>query len=468
MLIAIIALLSAYGGMRNMKKRTTIRIISFLSAAVVVAGVFAWTGGKKARSLELYARANTQRAFEELVTSVSEMSTALEKSVYITDPALEGALCTQIFGRALTAQSALGVLPYSSQELEQTASFVAKVGDYACTLSRTVGVNGGYSEEELENLKSLSETASVMALNLQDVQARIQAGELTMEEVYTAASAAAGDEEEQAPLAGTAFQTIEEEFPELPSLIYDGPFSEALTTAEPVLLADMEQIDEAAAQKAAASFMDVETAAVSVTGETGGIVPCWVCSANLNNGSYSIYVTKQGGQIYSALCSRAAGEEKYSVDVGLSMARSLLDSWGFENMEESYHIVENGVLLVNYEYAQDGVLCYPDLIKVGVALDNGTLVRYDAQGYISAHAERALPDVAVTREEAQENLAVALAVTDYNLTVIPSDGGEERLCHEFVCQTETGEHYILYVNAVTGAEEKILILLEDESGTLTI
>lgn len=467
MLIAILALFGAYGGMRNMKKRTTVRVISFLSAAVVVASVFAWSDGKKARSLELYARANTQRAFEELVTSVSEMSTALEKSVYITDPALEGAMCTQIFGRALTAQSAMGVLPYSSQELEQAASFVAKVGDYACTLSRTVGVNGGYSDEELENLKSLSETASVMALNLQDMQARLQAGELTMEEVYTAA-AVTGDEEGQAPLAGTAFQTIEEEFPELPSLIYDGPFSEALTTAEPVYLADMEQIDETAAQKAAASFMDVETNAVSVTGETGGNVPCWVCSVNLNNGDYSIYVTKQGGQIYSALCSRVAGEEKYSVDVGLSMARSLLDSWGFEDMEESYHIVENGVLLVNYEYSQDGVLCYPDLIKVGVALDNGTLARYDAQGYISAHTQRTLPDVAVTREEAQEGLAVSLAVAGHNLAVIPSEGGEERLCHEFICQTETGEHYLLYVNAVTGAEEKILILLEDESGTLTI
>ncbi|MCD7769720.1 MAG: germination protein YpeB [Oscillospiraceae bacterium] len=451
-----------------MKKRTTVRIISFLSAAVVVAGVLAWTGGKKARSLELYARANTQRAFEELVTSVSEMSTALEKSVYITDPALEGAMCTQIFGRALTAQSAMGELPYSSQELEQAASFVAKVGDYACTLSRTVGVNGGYSREELENLKSLSETASVMAANLQDVQARLQAGELTMDEVYTAASAGTGDEEDQAPLAGTAFQTIEEEFPELPSLIYDGPFSEGLTTAEPAYLDGMEQIDEAAAQKAAARFMDVETGAVSVTGEVGGNVPCWVCSVRMNNGDYSVYVTKQGGQIYSALCSRGAGEEKYSVDVGLSIARSLLDSWGIEDMEESYHIVENGVLLVNYEYAQDGVLCYPDLIKVGVALDNGTLMRYDAQGYIGAHTERTLPEVAVTREEAQESLAVSLDVTGHNLAVIPSDGGEERLCHEFICQTEAGEHYLLYVNAVTGAEEKILILLEDESGTLTI
>ena len=68
---------------------------------------------------------------------------------------------------------AVEALPYASQELEQTASFVAKVGDYANALARTVGRSGGYSDEELENLRSLAETASVMKLNLQDMQARV-------------------------------------------------------------------------------------------------------------------------------------------------------------------------------------------------------------------------------------------------------------------------------------------------------
>ena len=31
-----------------------------------------------------------------------------------------------------------------------------------------------------------------------------------------------------------------------------------------------------------------------------------------------------------------------------------------------------------------------------------------------------------------------------------------------------GQHILVYVNAQTGQEEKILILLEDESGTLVI
>ena len=48
-------------------------------------------------------------------------------------------------------------------------------------------------------------------------------------------------------------------------------------------------------------------------------------------------------------------------------------------------------------------------------------------------------------------------------------GGEyEVLCHEFKCQNESGGHVLVYVNAQTGQQQKILLLLEDESGTLVI
>lgn len=450
-----------------MRKRTTIRLITFLSAAVVVAGIFAYQNTKKANALELYARANTQHAFDELVTSVSELSNALEKSQYLSDPALESALCTQIFGRAATAQMAVGVLPYSSQELEQTSSFVAKVGDYANVLARTVGKNGGYSKEELKNLQSLAQTASVMKLNLQDLQSRILDGSLTMEEVYESADAVESDGE-QAPLAGTAFQAIEQEFPEIPTLIYDGPFSESMTKKKALFLDGREEIGKEDAVKAASKFLDADDGDLEASGECGGDVPCWVCTGRVKGNDYTVYVTKQGGEIWNVMCSRAVGQQSYSVKQGLNLVRDYINSWGIQDLEESYHTMTGGILLVNFQHSENGVRCYPDLIKVGVALDNGTLMSYDAKGYISSHRERDIPNVSVKKDDAQKNVSQSLSVKSHNMAIIPSDGGEERFCHEFVCETEAGEHYILYVNAETGAEERILILLEDENGALTV
>ncbi len=61
-----------------------------------------------------------------------------------------------------------------------------------------------------------------------------------------------------------------------------------------------------------------------------------------------------------------------------------------------------------------------------------------------------------------------LTVLGHQMALIPSPGGEEKFCHEFLCRADNEQKYLIYVNAVTGAEERILILLEDELGALTI
>ena len=450
-----------------MRKRTAVRIITFLSAAVIVAGTMYCMTAKRAKSLEFYARTGTQRAFDELVTSVTELSNALDKSVYVTDPALESALCTQIFGRAATAQQAVGALPWSSQELERMSGFLSRVGDYACTLSRTVGSNDGYTGAELQNLRDLADTAEVMRLNLEDMQARMLDGALTMDEVYSAAeSLESGDG--AAPLAGTALRSIEAEFPELPALIYDGPFSASMLESKPLFLEGLPEVSETEACETAAAFLDVSPSELTLAGDLGGVIPCRCFTALTEGGEYTVYVTKQGGVVLSALCSRLPGRQKLQVQDALNRAEAFVSRLGLEGLKESYHMAQDGVVTVNYEYAQNGVLCYPDLVKVGIALDDGALMSYDARGYISCHTVRELPQAAVTEREARLTVSPALAVQEHRLCIIPSPGGEERLCHEFVCRSADEERYIVYVNAVSGAQEKILILLEDDSGTLTV
>jgi len=41
------------------------------------------------------------------------------------------------------------------------------------------------------------------------------------------------------------------------------------------------------------------------------------------------------------------------------------------------------------------------------------------------------------------------------------------LCHEFKCAAKDGRKYIVYINALTGMEENILLVMESENGTLT-
>ena len=156
----------------------------------------------------------------------------------------------------------------------------------------------------------------------------------------------------------------------------------------------------------------------------------------------------------------------------LRFAETYLKSLGFENMRATYFETADGICTINYAAVQDDVILYTDLIKVGVALDDGSIVFYDARGYISNHHARALPAPQLTAEQAQQSVNQSLRILSSRLALIPTSGQNEVLTWEFQAQTtdnddEQPRRLLVYVNAVNGAEEQILILVETPEGTLT-
>jgi germination protein YpeB len=136
-------------------------------------------------------------------------------------------------------------------------------------------------------------------------------------------------------------------------------------------------------------------------------------------------------------------------------------------MEETYYEIENNVMTVNYAYSDLGKRVYPDLVKVSVAMDNGEILGYDAKGFLVNHTEREYPEKLYSQTSAEKSISPKLTVLSHRLAVIPTDGLNEKLCYEFVCQSESGRKTLVYINAETGEEEQILLLVESESGVLT-
>ena len=188
----------------------------------------------------------------------------------------------------------------------------------------------------------------------------------------------------------------------------------------------------------------------------------------VDGGELYIEVTKQGGQILQVLSSRPVGEPTLTRAEGYQAAEQFLVSRGFQDMAPSYFLEGDGILTVHFAAVQDGVYCYPDLVKVGVALDNGDVVSFEAHGYLMNHGAREPAAPAVTQAEAAERVDSSLTVLSHQLALIPTGGEYEVLCHEFKCQNAGGGHVLVYVNAESGQQERILLLLEDEHGTLVI
>ena len=453
---------------RKKSRRRLVRRVSFLAAAFAVTAGLAVQGQREAAAYRRYLTNNRLHAFAELSANLSQLNTDLQKGVYATTPSMLGALCTQIFGRAMSAQMALGELPYGNIELEQTAAFLAKTGDYAAALSRSAAVNGTCSDEEREGLRSLADAAATLSGQVSALQADLLSGEATLEDVETAEARLSGGENGGQELGGSVYQTVEEDFPELPTLIYDGPFSDHITGRTPRLLEALADVTQDEARLSAAKFFDLEPELFSLVSAGEGTLPTYGFSATVDGGELYVEVTRQGGLVLEAISSRSTGTAALSQEEAAALARDFLASRGYPSMRESYFIDQGGVVTINFAAAQGEVLCYPDLVKVSVALDTGRVVGFESKGYLMNHTVRTLPAPAVTKAQAQEVVSPALTVLSHQLTLIPTSGEYEVLCHEFKCEDEDGRHIIIYVNAQKGQEEKILLLLEDENGTLVL
>ena len=261
---------------------------------------------------------------------------------------------------------------------------------------------------------------------------------------------------------------MEADFPQVPTLIYDGPFSEHLSSRTPQMLEGLPQVTEEEARRAAAAFAGLRAEVFTPTSDGAGNLPAWGFSALADGGELYVEITKQGGQVLQMLSSRPVGEAALSRKEGVEQAAAFLEEHGYRDMAPSYFLEGDGILTVHFAPVLDGVYCYPDLVKVGVALDNGDVVSFEAHGYLMNHGAREPAAPAVSADEAAERVDSSLTILSRQLALIPTGGEYEVLCHEFKCQNADGGHVLVYVNAATGQQERILLLLEDENGTLVI
>ena len=451
------------------KRRVRVLAASFTAAAFAVSVGFGVQGYARAEDYRRQLDNGYRQAFTELTAAAGELDAALEKVTYATTPALFATLCAQAYAKALAAQTALGELPYGNVELEQTAAFFAKAGDYAMAMARGTNGEGVCTDENRETLRGLAAAAGELSATLQELQLQLDGGALHPEDVAAVeARLAAAAEDGGQITGGSAFQTVEADFPQVPTLIYDGPFSEHLSSRTPQMLEGLPQVTEEEARRAAAAFAGLRAEVFTPTSDGAGNLPAWGFSALADGGELYVEITKQGGQVLQMLSSRPVGEAALSRKEGVEQAAAFLEEHGYRDMAPSYFLEGDGILTVHFAPVLDGVYCYPDLVKVGVALDNGDVVSFEAHGYLMNHGAREPAAPAVSADEAAERVDSSLTVLSRQLALIPTGGEYEVLCHEFKCQNADGGHVLVYVNAATGQQERILLLLEDENGTLVI
>lgn len=439
-------------------KRGRIRLLSFALTALLVLGGFLWRSEREKAVLRNYIEGSWERAFASLSSDLTQIDTALKKLQSSSSPALVGQAAAEVWSRAEDAQQSLSQLPFSAWLLEDTASYLGKLGDYALAMSRRA-YRGVLSDGERENLAALGKTASQLNGRLLELQAELEGGGLHLGRLEAAERALPQGE----TLLGDRMLETEDEFPELPTLIYDGPYSESAVLGPARMLEGLGSVSESAAKRAAADFIGLTPEEFTLLGRSEGTLPCWLLSA----GEVTLRVTRQGGLVADMVDASGPWEGELSPEEALVKARQFLAEKGYGSAEESYWTKEEGSILLSFHGVQEGVTCYPDLLKLRLDLSSGRVIGFEAVGWLMNHREREFPP-AIPAEEARAAVSGGLRILSEGLALIPTDGKEERFCWEFKCEDAEGAHFIVYADALTGEEVKLLLLLEDENGTLVL
>ena len=422
---------------------------------------------KKQEEITRTSENSFNMAFYELVDYVQNVEAYLAKSLVSTTSERGAETLTHLWREANLAQSCLSMLPVESQELENTEKFLNQVSDYSYSLSRKNIYDEDLTQDDLKNLKQLHQYSVELENTLTQLSEDINSGrvnwkDLTKDENVNFAKQVSN-------ISKDSFKNMEENFHEYSGLIYDGAFSEHITSKEKKGLTGDDITEEIAKQKVEEFIGKEKIKEINSLGfAENANIPSYNFSLKTEEcDNINVSISKKGGHIIYTNGNREVNSEIISYEDAVKNGSKYLDEKGFKNMKETYYLKQEGMLTINYAYEQDGVIMYPDLIKVKVALDDGRILGIETTGYLNNHTVRDISKIKISKDEAKKTLNKELNIMSEGLAVIPTECESEVLCYEFKGKIENQE-FLVYINAENGKEEDILIITNTPNGTLTM
>ncbi|MBQ2676189.1 MAG: germination protein YpeB [Clostridia bacterium] len=446
---------------RKMTKRYIVRIASFVCGAFVA--LFGWgvVNYNAAQVYKLQLENYYSSALTDLSNYLTNINFTLEKELYAGTPTQLATLSAQLWKESGAAKASISQLPIETSQTKSIFKFLSQVGDYSLTLSRKVSGGGEITEVERDNLKQLKNYAQQISDSVSDMQAMMSEGDHWSGEVKHILEQS--EDQDKLSALNQSVEDITQTETSYPTLIYDGPFSDHIDQQTPQLTKGKASISVDKAREIAAGFLDCNTDDLILSNEEESVTSAFVFAGK----GATIAITKLGGYCLYMNKTRNVASTLLSENEAINKARTYLKNKLEMNFIESYYITNENICVVNLAYSLDGIICYSDLIKVGVAMDNGEIMSIEARGFIMNHRQRENITPTVSIETAKEVLSPLLTVESVNTAIINSGGLKEHLCYEFVCKGEKDEDILVYVNAKNLEEENILILLKTDGGILT-
>lgn len=438
--------------------KALIIVTIILSIAVVALGILYGISLSSLNNFQTSLENVYQKNFYELVDEVNNAETKLNKVLASNSNTYRSKLLKEVSKNASEAQTRLNMLPYSINGLSDTISFVNQLSGYTETLAKNLDKGEKIDEKDQETLEKVYESVVNIKKSLNSMSKQMWEG-------YNITSSSLKLDGDYNSLTSDMSAMNGEDI-EYPTMIYDGPFSDSQVNKEVKGLNFSEVSMETAKNNLGKILTNISVDNLKFNGESSGHFQTYDFSYEDENGVYTFaQVTKKGGKLLTLSSQNIYKTKKLELANAEKIALDFAKKTGIESMKVVWSDVVGDDAFINLAPVIDGVIIYPDLVKVKVDLTKGDVLGFEASSYYMNHVNRKILPARITESVAKAKIYSGLYVKDSRLALIPLEYGEEVLCYEFICSMN-GNTYYVYINAVNGTEENILKVIQTDNGNL--
>ena len=398
--------------------------------------------------------------FYNLLDSVNNLETKLSKTLSATEGSdvYQRKMLLEASKNASESEISIAQLPLSQGDIQEMVRLVNQISGYTSTLAEKLAQGGSLSTDEISTLKNVHDSVLKLKAQLNEFEKRLQEGYSILD---SSMSDDVGTNEFTRSLSNLKNNDIE-----YPTMIYDGPFSDSVVNSKVKGLNGSAVTKEQAHENIGKYFKNVAT--ITFENETNGKFETYNFRVkNSDDETLFVQVSKIGGYI---LTVSGAGRDG-SADIDKESAMDIAIKFALENGVEDAQVVwsdtiKNDIYL-NIAPKKDGIILYPDLVKVKVNMTSGTVVGYDATTYFTNHTSRQLSKGILSLSDAKGKVPSTYELVDAKLVLAPLDYNREVVCVEVEADYQNDTYYF-YFNAEDGTLENVLKVIKTDNGNLLL
>ena len=227
-------------GKRATFSRSKIRIILYTTTIILVLGIFSIVQSVKLYKYEREVLLTNQLALVSLDENLNNISTNLEKVMYSSTPTMLSKLASELWRESSGAKNNLLMLPSSDTQLANTYKFLSQVGEFVMALGRKSAYGESLSSKERQQLAELYKYCNSLNEQISQMCYELENGTFSFDDYDSTLL----EKSSNSVSINNSFDDVEQSLSDLPSLIYDGPFSDHIEQGEPLLLKGLKEISQ--------------------------------------------------------------------------------------------------------------------------------------------------------------------------------------------------------------------------------